>query len=59
MPVPGPCRDRVRVPHPQGHNWAHAGSLGIKDTNKQYLLFFFFNDQVNQGYLMEEHNPQT
>lgn len=59
VPVPGPCRDRVRVPHPQGHNWAHAGSLGIKDTNKQYLLFFFFNDQVNQDYLMEEHNPQT
>lgn len=41
VPVPGPCRDRVRVPHPQGHNWAHAGSPGIKDTNKQYLHFFF------------------
>lgn len=50
---------RVRVPQPQGHNRANAGSLGIKNTGKQYLPPFFFNNQVNQGCLMEEHNPQT
>lgn len=55
-----PAGTGSRVPQPQGHNRAHAGSLGIKDTNKQCLTpFFFFSKQVNQGCLMEEQNPQT
>lgn len=50
IPVSGPSRDRVRVPQPQGHNRGHARSLGIKDTNKQYLTpFFFSNNQVNKA----------
>lgn len=43
MPGPGSCRGRVRVPQPQGYNHAHAGSLEIKDTSKQYLTLFFFS----------------
>lgn len=43
----------------QGPNWAHAGSLGIKDNNKQYCTPFFFQQPSEPRLFNEGTQPSN